>query len=145
MNEQLEKTKEFLIANIRMVAFVVGLVLLGAVIALNMLDSGALPPLPEAAPAPAAGGAPGAMPGGAMPGAAMPGAAMPGAATPGMPDATGGVATTPGAATPALPAPQAVRAEWEKNTVAFEQSPYANLGAQSPFAVQTAAPAAPAP
>ncbi len=134
MNEQLEKTKEFLIANIRMVAFVVGLVLLGSVIALYALDSGALPPLPTAAPAPAAGGA---GPGGAMPGAST----MPGADPSAMP---GGAAVGAGTAVVALPPPQAVRQERKKNTVSFEKSPYARLGAESMFAVAAPTPV-PAP
>ncbi|HNY27699.1 MAG TPA: hypothetical protein PLA90_10135 [Candidatus Sumerlaeota bacterium] len=128
MNEQLEKTKEFLIANIRMVAFVVGLVLLGSIIALNTLYSGALPPPPAPPAAPAAGGGPG----GATP------------AGPGTTATTGGTAA---AATSAVPAPVAIRLERKKNTIPFEKSAYARLGTESLFMVGTApaAEAAPAP
>jgi hypothetical protein len=129
MNEQLEKTKEFLIANIRMVAFVVGLVLLGSIIGLSKLDTGTLPPPPAAPAAPAAGGAPG----GAAP------------AGPGTPAASGDTASS--AATPAVPAPVAIRLERKKNTIPFEKSTYARLGAESLFMVggAPAAEAVPAP
>lgn len=129
MNEQLEKTKEFLITNIRMVAFVVGLILLGSVIALSKLDSGTLPPPPAAPAAPAAGGAPGGAP--------------PANAT----GAGAGGTATPSAATPAVPAPVAIRLERKKNAIPFEKSAYARLGAESLFSMGAApaAEAAPAP